>query len=298
MIPVNASNVRLNAERPEGIVKLVFVHHSCGESWLADGDGGLALALMENNYFVSSTNYGWGPDKIGDRTDIGHWWEWFLGEKSAEYTAALYAVNGKNCEYTRPAAIPAGENEIVLFKSCYPNSFVRGSPADAVPDISANPLRGKYCDSEHHTVGNAKSIYLGLLDYFKTRQDKLFVLATPPPVFHVELSANARALNRWLVYHWLEDYPYSNVAVFDLFNVLTSNCGEPGGNDAGMERGNHHRFKYGMIEHRVDPQCGGDTARYAVSPDDEHPTKAGNRKATEEFVALLNIYYNNWKGIA
>ncbi|MFN2187700.1 MAG: hypothetical protein ACK2T3_02950, partial [Candidatus Promineifilaceae bacterium] len=51
-----------NADPPIEAVKLVFIHHSVGENWLADGDGGLGLALMENNYFVSDTNYGWGPD--------------------------------------------------------------------------------------------------------------------------------------------------------------------------------------------------------------------------------------------
>ena len=37
----------------------------------------MGRALGENNYFVSDTNYGWGPNSIGDRTDIGHWFTWF-----------------------------------------------------------------------------------------------------------------------------------------------------------------------------------------------------------------------------
>jgi hypothetical protein len=55
------------------VVKLVFVQHSTGENWLADDYGGLGLALGNNNYFVSDTNYGWGPNSIGDRTDILNW---------------------------------------------------------------------------------------------------------------------------------------------------------------------------------------------------------------------------------
>lgn len=62
---------------PSSTVNLVFIHHSTGENWLNDDNGGLGLALLDNNYFVSDTNYGWGPDSIGDRTDIGNWWEWF-----------------------------------------------------------------------------------------------------------------------------------------------------------------------------------------------------------------------------
>ena len=29
---------------------LILIHHSCGENWLADGNGGLGLALRDNNY--------------------------------------------------------------------------------------------------------------------------------------------------------------------------------------------------------------------------------------------------------
>jgi len=31
---------------------------------------------------------------------------------------------------------------------------------------------------------------------------------------------------------------------------------------------------------------------------DDHPSAAGNRKATEEFIPLLNIYYNRWAATA
>ena len=75
---------------PSSPERLIFIHHSCGENWLADDNGGLGIALRDNNYFVSDTNYGWGPHGIGDLTDIGHWWNWFLGPDSATYLQALY----------------------------------------------------------------------------------------------------------------------------------------------------------------------------------------------------------------
>ncbi len=55
-----------NPNPPGSVVKLIFVHHSTGENWLADGYGGLGRTLDRNNYFVSDTNYGWGPNAIGD----------------------------------------------------------------------------------------------------------------------------------------------------------------------------------------------------------------------------------------
>src|SRR5664280_1995973 len=65
--------------RPVSPLKLVFMNRSSGENGLADqgGDehsGGLGIALRDNNYFVSDTNYGWGPadadlgGTIGDHT--------------------------------------------------------------------------------------------------------------------------------------------------------------------------------------------------------------------------------------
>ncbi len=278
----------LDPTPPANPVKLVFVHHSCGENWLNDDNGGLGKALRDNTYFVSDTNYGWGPDEIGSSTDIGHWWSWFRGPSSPAYTAALYAESGQNCYYSRLADDPGGENEIVMFKSCFPNSALEGSPGEPVPPISSNPLKG---NSGPLTVANAKGIYIDLLEYFKTRQDKLFVAVTAPPLIDGTYAANARAFNDWLVNDWLDGYPYNNVFVFDFYNVLTSNGGSAYASDLGWESGNHHRWINGAVQHKTDD--GGNTLAYPS--DDDHPNYVGNRKATAEFVPLLNLAYNRFR---
>jgi hypothetical protein len=118
----------LNPDPPAQPVRLIFIHHSTGENWLSDGNGGLGIALRNNNYFVSDTNYGWGPDysdgssTIGDHTDIGNWWDWFRGPSFTTYLASLYSESGQNSSYSRLATAPAGANEIIMFKSCFPNS--------------------------------------------------------------------------------------------------------------------------------------------------------------------------------
>ena len=117
-----------NPNPPASTVKLIFIHHSCGENWLDDWNGGLGIALRDDNYFVSDTNYEWGPGSIGDNTDIGHWWDWFRGTNSATYLAALYAESGQHSSYSRLSTDPGGENQIVMFKSCFPNSALSGSP--------------------------------------------------------------------------------------------------------------------------------------------------------------------------
>jgi len=258
-----------SSEEPASVVKLIFIHHSTGENWLSDEDGTLGKALAEQNYFVSDTNYGWGPDNIGDTTDIGHWWKWFRSPDSTTYLNALYQESDQNSEYTRLESDPDGENEIVMFKSCYPNSELGGTSNDPIPDIDKNLLKGEGVDSQYHTISNVKGIYIDLLEYFKTKQDKLFIVVTAPPLGrnNSDSSAadNARALNNWLKNDWLEAYDYQNVAVFDFYNVLT-----------GDGESNFNEY----------PSGGGD----------DHPSTEGNLKATQEFIPFLNGVYNSWKG--
>jgi hypothetical protein len=291
---------------------LIFIHHSTGGNWLADPNadqpaGGLARALMENNYYVSATNYGWGPDGIGDRTDIVNWPEWFTGPQHEAIMQAVYEESNQNIggfgDWPRLSQNPGGENQIIIFKSCFPNSDLWGSPDD-LPQSQPN---------DEYTVANAKAVYNAILAYFETRQDKLFVVITAPPLAEGEYyddalsgdqrAANARAFNDWLVNDWLADYPHNNVVVFDYYNVLTSNGSssrvddqgsnqEP--NDSGWEDGNHHRWWNGAVQHIQ--TVNNNYSSYPTSSDgDSHPTSQGQQKATDEFVTLLNVYYNLWQ---
>lgn len=303
-----AAGLPLNSSPPSSTVKLVFVHHSVGENWLADDNGQLGVALRNANYFVSDTNYGWGPvdidegsGTIGDHTDIGNYWRWFSGPNRATYLSALFAQSGQSASYSRLAADPGGVNRIVMFKSCFPNSQLYGSPSDPIPPISSNPLRGEPAGSENHTLANAKGIYIDLLSYFATKPDTLFVLITQPPLISADTdpaaAANARALTDWLQSEWLASYTHNNVFVFNFFRVLTSNGGstrtnDPATNDLGWADGNHHRFQSGAVEHTRTVE----NNMSAYWTGDSHPSTAGNLKATGEFVPLLNIAYHCWVG--
>jgi hypothetical protein len=294
----------LDPTPPANAVKLIFVHHSSGENWLRDDHGGLGLALRDNNYFVSDTNYGWGPadvdvgtGTIGDHTDIGHWYDWFAGPHRDTYLASLYSESGQHSSYSRLSQDPAGPNRIVMFKSCFPNSNLSGRPTDP-PTVGSNPMRGRAAGDSSYTLANAKGIYSDLLGYFSARQDVLFVVITAPPLVSGATDAtragNARALNVWLHDEWLKAYPYHNVAVFDFYDVLTTNGGSANTNDLGQQTGNHHRYRDGAIEYITDR--GSNISAYGASSGDSHPTAAGNRKATGEFVSLLNIAYHRWQG--
>ncbi len=255
-----------NPQPPDHVVKLVFIHHSTGENWLTDGYGDLGRTLDQNNYFVSDTNYGWGPNAIGDRTDIPNWTEWFASDQTPTYLDALFNESGQNSSYTRTLSDPGGENTIILFKSCFPNSALEGNPNDPPGDY------------EDMTVSGAKYVYNTILQTFAQHPDKLFVLITAPPLSDGTYAENARAFNNWLVNDWLREnnYPLNNVAVFDFYNVLT----DPNA---------HHRVNNGQVEHIV---MGSNTLAYPSG--DDHPSAAGSQKATEEFVPMLNVFYHRW----
>jgi hypothetical protein len=258
-----------NPNPPDTTIKLIFIHHSTGENWLTDGYGNLGKTLDSNNYFVSDTNYGWGPNAIGDRTDIPNWVEWFSSPDTPTYMTALFSESGQNSNYTRTLSDPGGENEIIMFKSCFPNSQLEGNPND--PPAS---------EGDALTVANAKYVYNEILNYFKTRPDKLFIVITAPPLSDPTFAANARAFNNWLVGNWLTEnsYPYQNVAVWDFYNVLTA-------------LDNHHRFLNGTVDHSANQ-----TSNIEFYPSsDDHPSAEGSQKATNEFVPMLNVFYHRWQ---
>ncbi|MBN2438731.1 MAG: hypothetical protein JXL20_09035, partial [Deltaproteobacteria bacterium] len=175
-------------------------------------------------------------------------------------------------DWSRPASAPAGENRIILFKSCFPNSNLEGNPNDPPAAEISYDL----------TVANAKAVYNSLLTYFQARPDKLFIVITAPPLMASETdaarAANARAFNSWLVDNWLDGYPLANVAVFDYYNVLTA-------------VGNHHRWNNNDVEHVI--ATASNTAYYPS--EDSHPNTTGHQKATTEFVPLLNYRYQRWQ---
>jgi len=281
----------VNVQPPQKPVRLVFLHHSCGNNWLNDDNGGLGAALGKNNYCVRDTYYKWdateNPD-IGSSTDIGHWFTWFADTtvqkngiaRRDNIMASVYQTNNQHAQYS-PIADPGGENEIIMFKSCYPNSAVKPDNGFKPEDLFGQPFK-----VEAHTLSNCKVVYRRIVEYFKSRPNKLFVVITAPPLVPTTdagQAKNARALNNWLVNDWLKESnsPVKNVCVFDLYNVLT-------------HPDNHHRMnaRGTAVEHIS--KAGDDFSAYGQGTD-SHPTADGNRKAAIEFVPYLNYRYNIWK---
>ncbi len=230
----------------EDTVNLIFIHHSVGENWL---NYGLCEMLNDNGYHVADTYYGW--NEMGDRTDTTDWPDWFNDAVMPSVYSEMGTMTANNTIDPAP-----GENEIVMFKSCFPNSDVGNSITDE------------------------QEIYNSLLPYFSEHPDKMFILVTPPPMQNISSPKKTRELANWLVDGWLSDYNTGNVFVFDFYNVLTA-------------PDNHHYFDGTNEVHNVtDPS---NTLFYDDGGDD-HPNSEGSTKAAGQFISLLNYWYGQFKG--
>lgn len=238
--PLDITQPAIASKQNTNTVNLIFIHHSCGENWLHDG---LNKALNESGYHVADISYGW--NIYGDNTDTTHWPIWFTDE------VMNLVYNEKDTISASNTIAPSdGDNEVIMFKSCFPNSDVGNS------------------------IQDEKAIYDSLIPYFTEHPDKMFILITPPPMMHISNSAKTRELCNWLVDRddgWLADLSTHNVFVFDFYNVLT----HP---DA------HHHVIDDKEQHIYINNA---NQLYYDSSGDDHPNLEGNRKATKEFISLL-----------
>jgi hypothetical protein len=165
-------------------------------------------------------------------------------------------------------------NDVVMFKSCYPNSRFEG-----MGEAPGNPT------GPDLTVWNARASFTAMLDSFKQRPDVLFVYLTAPPnapklprefvgkwllkkltrrpnaaEVMAERASLARVFNNWVKSPegWLKDYPLKNVVVFDYYDILT---------DGGASNFSRYPTEDGS---------------------DSHPARAGQQKAAAAFVPFLN----------
>jgi len=259
-------------------LRLLFIHHSCGGELLASpgppvgencirmtspNGGGLRSRLEQEGYSVHEASYG---SVVGEKTDIFDWLPKFRDRMervlSCDSQDAVYLVSQRN--------------DIVVFKSCFPNNEFTG-PGQPPGDATGPEL----------TVWNAKAAYSGLLEEFRKYPQTLFVCVTAPPLAPNpeplwkrlarwvlrrpnRLPASgvlAREFNNWLsgADGWLKEYSLTNVAVFDLFDLLT-------------DFGQSNLSRY--------PTCGGR---------DSHPSREGNAKAANAFVPFLNKVVHQWE---
>lgn len=263
----------LSSQPLEHALDVLFIHHSCGGQLLASfGDsqgancilkthpngGSLRARLEQNGYRVHEASYG---SRIGENTDVFDWLPKFRSQME----------DILRCDLQDHLFPDERRNRVVIFKSCFPNNAFREEGAS--PGNPAGP---------ELTVWNAKAAYNALLEEFRKQPNVLFVCVTAPPlapgrtkmplwrqIFRKLKGSDAKLANsgrlarelaNWLAdtNGWLKDYPLKNVVVFDYYDILTGHG------------------KSNLAEY---PTWDGN---------DSHPSRAGNEKAAEAFLPMLN----------
>jgi hypothetical protein len=264
---------------PPRRLRMLFIHHSCGGRLLAavgpgegsnciyqthPSGGGLRALLQRNSYEVHEASYG---SIIGHNTDIFDWLPKFRSQMDQII----------HCDTQDRPYANGVRNEIVVFKSCFPNNQFR---ARGTPPGNPGGLE--------LTVWNAIATYTALLEEFKKQANTLFVCMTTPPLAPktraeppwksmakkvlgrstspTRSAPLARQFNSWLssTEGWLKNYPLRNVVVFDLYDLFTG---------------------FGQSDLCMYPTAGG----Y-----DSHPNREGNEKAAEAFAPFLNWAVDRW----
>jgi hypothetical protein len=219
--------------------QLLFIHHSVGSQWLKEGD--LSTELLKRGFGVHDATYG---DQIGENTDMCDW----TGKFSGQMDKILKFDYHPDIYYDGPL-----ENDIIMFKSCFPNSEITG---DGAPPGDSN--------SRTKLTWNYKATMEALRAIFAKYPQKTFIFVTPPPLVPSattpENADRARDFDNWVKKSFFEqnkqDMKLKNFLVFDLFDVLA-------------DSGNYLK------------------ANYRRSISDSHPNSTGLKEATKVFIDFL-----------
>lgn len=302
----------------------------------SDVGGNGEVALYNNNYILHHLSY---DSTLADNehfTDYRNWYRKFRnyldGGDSANYVNDVggedlvhcyaqdisYAEQGQD-EFTS-ADISGQTNQVIMFKSCFPNSAV-GAP-DTSSGLPANPT---IADARTWVAGTGYSNwwdlgeaagpinfiqaeYLALLDIFAEARYRniLFVAWVAPPECE-STSLYARQLADWFENQWLAGYPHDNVLLFNYWNIHT---GEHLANGDAMPacQEDHNHARYNPFIGGRDYVGTGDSdfvddirmafPAWGPADRDSHPGHFGGAVATKELIHLLNIQWNRLNDMA
>lgn len=219
--------------------KIVFIHHSVGRNWLKEG--GLLDSLTARKIAIQSATNRQGCE-FAEETDMHNWVPKFQNSmnKIIHYDKTITGFYNDS-----------RENEIIMFKPCYPNSNIVDESVD-------DSLENK------KTIGQYKQYFEKLKIIFAKYPDKKFIYVTAPPMVPNNTSfknaARAKEFNDWLLNEYrpsyLQESSLNNLYIFDLFEVLAD--------DKSVLKQEYRRAE-----------------------NDSHPNKTGSQAATLAFLEFL-----------
>ncbi|MBN1583610.1 MAG: hypothetical protein JXA89_23085 [Anaerolineae bacterium] len=193
----------VSAAERGGYTNVIFLHHSTGRGLIVQGN--VRALLTERGYQFWDHDY----------NDIG------LTRPDGTLTGAHYRIPGAlgrgNTDvdglvklFSQPVTDPPTnafsrllQHEIVVFKSCFPNSAIK-----------SDEMQEQF-----------QTWYLQMRDVMDQHPDRLFILVTSPPLHprqtNGEEARRARAIADWLKSDaYLAGRGHKNVFVFDFFDLL------------------------------------------------------------------------------
>lgn len=194
---LSTSLLPLASARAQAPIRIIFLHHSCGQNLIEQGRVREGLSALGYEFYDHGYN------------DEG------LRDADGEYTGRNFDVPNDNTDPDGLAAIFAQplhsppdntfsylmQYDVILFKSCFPTSNI-GSDEQLAED---------------------QAYYLSMRDRMDQHPEKLFIVVTQPPQApansNPEEAARARALAEWLASdEFLAGHP--NVFTFNFFGCL------------------------------------------------------------------------------
>mgnify|MGYP001818909041 CR=1 FL=1 len=202
---------------------------------------------------VKGATYG---DEIGEKTDINDWLPKF--QKDMNRILSFKAHPDRYYSDTTT-------NDIVMFKSCFPNSNIVGDGA-----LPGNPI------STERTLANYKTAFEQIGGEMSKYPERLYVYVTAPPLVPEsttpENAARAIEFNSWVTDEYLPKYEsengHSNFVVFDLFRVLAD--------EMGYLKESYRRSR----------------------PGDSHPNPEANKSAAVAFMQFFEPVWERWQARA
>ncbi len=176
---------------------VIFLHHSCGQNWIADGEIRQKLTKAGFEFW----DHGYNGDGLTDAT--------------GKRTGKNYSVPGDNTnpdgfanifsqKLTKPPTNTLSSllaHDVIIIKSCFP-----------VSDISSDDMLEKY-------FGFYETVKAGMKKY----PDKVFIIVTQPPL-NRKATTPDRALKARKLANFLKSDEFlkgaPNVSTFDWFNLL------------------------------------------------------------------------------
>lgn len=217
---------------------VIFLHHSVGRNLIAQGNVREKLSEAGYHFWDHDYNYPGLTDPQGQLT--GYSYNFPNDNTDPDGLYWLFMQPAYNLPINSLSALL--QHNVIVFKSCFPASGVK---SDAV-------------------LKQRKQWYLKMRDKMDQHLDKLFIVATSPPLNPAETNSQeatrARAFADWLKSdEYLQGHP--NIVTFDLFDRLAE--GKPQATDFNMLR---QEYRAGT---------------------DSHPNQLGNETVGPIFAAFI-----------